>query len=170
MLRVVGIVALLVLATACGQTTATTVPSPSPVIAQGNWAQSLTFAGDVPGQMSAIIPDTGEVKSECTGQKTHVGEEWADTFYGTIDASGDVWGVVLDIANFSGAGTYLDGAIAVEMHSADRTKVWLSRAGDKITFTIDRNQQSGTIDATMTNASSGKVAAEHITGRWNCRG
>jgi hypothetical protein len=170
MLRVVGIVALIVLATACGQNTATTVPSPSPVIAQGNWAQSLTFAGEVPGQMSAIVPDTVDAKSECTGQKSHVGDAWTDAFYGTIDASGDVWGVVFDIDNFSGPGTYLDNAIIVEMHNADKTKVWRSRQGDKLTFTIDRNQQSGTIDATMTNATSGKVAAQHITGRWNCRG
>jgi hypothetical protein len=170
MLRVVGIVALLVLATACGQTTAQTVPSPSPVIAEGNWAQSLTFDGDVPGQMSAIVPDTGDVKSECTGQKTHVGDVWADTFYGSLDTSGDVWGVVFDIANFSGPGTYLDSAVIVEMHNSDASKVWQSRPGDKVTLTMDRNQQSGTIDATMTNATSGKVAAQHITGRWNCRG
>jgi hypothetical protein len=170
MLRVVGIVALFVLATACGQTTVQTVASPSPVIAEGNWAQSLTFAGDVPGQMSAIVPDTGDVKSECTGQKTHVGDVWSDAFYGTLDTSGDVWGVVFDIASFSGPGTYLDGAIVVEMHNPDATKVWQSRQGDKITFTMDRNQQSGTIDATMTNATTGKVAAQHITGRWNCRG
>jgi len=170
MLRVVGIVALLVLATACGQTTAQTVPSPSPVIAQGNWTQMLTLAGDVPGQMSAIVPDAGTVKSECTGQKSHVGDAWADAFYGTVDTSGDVWGIVFDIANFSGPGTYLDRAVIVEMHNADTTKVWQSRAGDKVTLTMDRNQQSGTIDATMTNASTGKVAAQHITGRWNCRG
>jgi hypothetical protein len=48
--------------------------------------------------------------------------------------------------------------------------VWQSRAGDKVTFTMDRNQQSGTVDATMTSAASGKVAAQHITGHWNCRG
>jgi hypothetical protein len=170
MLRVVGIVALLVLATACGQTTVRTVASPSPVIAEGNWAQSLTFAGDVSGQMSAIVPDAGSVKSECTGQKSHVGDPWADAFYGTVDASGDAWGVVFHIANFSGPGTYLEGAVTVEMHNLDTTKVWQSRAGDKVTFTIDRNQQSGTVDATMTSAASGKVAAQHITGHWNCRG
>jgi hypothetical protein len=170
MLRVVGIVALFVLATACGQTTAQTVASPSPVLAVGNWAQSLTFAGDVPGQMSAIVPDTGDVKSECTGQKSHVGDVWSDAFYGTLDTSGDIWGVVFDIANFSGPGTYVDAAVVVEMHNPDATKVWQSRQGDKITFTMDRNQQSGTIDATMTNATSGRAAAQHITGRWNCRG
>ncbi len=170
MLRVVGIVALIVLATACEQTAVKTLPSPSPVIPQGNWTQTLTFAGDVTGQISGIVPDSGDQTSACTGQKTHIGEQWADTFYGSVDSSGDIWGVVFLINNFSGPGTYLNTSMTVELHSADASKVWQSRAGDKITFTIDRSQQSGTIDATMTSATSGKVAAEHITGSWNCRG
>ena len=170
MLRVAGIVALIVLATACGPTTVKTVPSPSPVIAQGNWSQGLTFTGEVPGQMTGIVPDSGDIKSECTGQKSRVGDAWADAFYGTLDSSGQVWGVVFNIKNFSGPGTYLNSSIEVEMHSADTTQVWQRGNGDKVTFTIDRNQQSGTIEASMTSASTGKVAAEHITGRWNCRG
>ena len=55
MLRVAGIVALIVLATACGSTPVTTVASPSPVIAQGVWTEGLTFTGDVPGQVTGII-------------------------------------------------------------------------------------------------------------------
>jgi hypothetical protein len=120
--------------------------------------------------MSGIVADTTDQTSDCTGSKTHIGEKWADTFYGTLDSSGQVWGVVIEVANFSGPGTYLNNAAIVEMHSADISKVWQSRAGDKITFTIDRSQQSGTIDATLTNATTGKVAAQHITGTWNCRG
>jgi hypothetical protein len=170
MLRVVGIVALIVLAIACEQTTVKPVASPSPVILEGNWAQNLTFAGEVAGQLTGILPGTGDLKSECTGSKTHVGERWSDTIYGSIDASGQVGGVVILIENFSGPGTYAEKAIVVEMHSADNSKVWRSGVGDKITFTIERNQQTGTIDATMTSATTGKVAAEHITGTWNCRG
>jgi hypothetical protein len=170
MLRVVGIVALVVLAIACNPTAVKTVPSPSPVIPEGTWSQNLTFTGDVPGQMTGILPGAGDLASTCTGSKTHVGEKWADAVYGSIDSSGQVWGVVIYIANFSGPGTYVYGTIVVEMHSADASKVWQSREGDKVTFTIERNQQTGTIDATMTSAATGKVGAEHITGRWNCRG
>jgi len=46
MLRVAGIVALIVLATACESTNVKSAASPSPVIAEGNWAQNLTFAGE----------------------------------------------------------------------------------------------------------------------------
>jgi hypothetical protein len=170
MLRVAGIVALIVLATACGQTPVKTVASPSPVILQGNWTQALMLTGDVQGQMTGIVPDTVDQQSQCTGSKTRVGEPWADTFYGTIDAGGQVWGIVFSIDNFAGPGTYLDKAIKVEMHSADVSKAWQSGVGDKVTFTIDRSQQSGTVDASLTNAATGKAAAQHITGRWNCRG
>jgi hypothetical protein len=170
MLRVAGIVALIVLAAACEQTTAQTVASPSPVIAQGTWTEGLTFTGEVPGQMTAIVADSAGFASACTGSKSRVGDIWADTFYGTLDSSGSMWGLVLTVQNFSGPGTYAAGAITVEMHSADATQVWMTLTGDKVTFTMDRSQQSGTLDATMTSAGTGKVAAEHVTGRWNCRG
>ncbi len=170
MLRVAGIVALIVLATACGSTPVITVASPSPVIAQGTWTEGLTFTGDLPGQMTGIVADSGDVLSACTGEKSRTGDIWADTFYGTLDSSGSIWGVVFTVKNFSGPGTYTNSAITVEVHSEDLTKVWLTQDADKITFTIDRTQQSGTIDSTLTNATTGKVASEHITGRWNCQG
>jgi hypothetical protein len=170
MLRVVGIVALVVLAIACSPTAVKTVASPSPVIPEGTWSQSLTFTGEVTGQMTGIIPGTGDLASTCTGSKTHVGEKWADTTYGSVDSSGQVWGVVFLIENFSGPGTYVTNAVVVEMHSPDASKVWRSLQGDKVTFTIERNQQTGTIDAMMTSAATGKAGAERISGRWNCRG
>ena len=40
----------------------------------------------------------------------------------------------------------------------------------KVTFTIDRSLQAGTIDAFLTNASTGKRGGERISGTWNCRG
>ena len=168
--RVVGIVALIVLALACGPTPIKIGPSPSPVLLDGNWSQNLTFTGEVPGQMTGIIPGTGDLKSECTGSKTHMGERWSDVVNGSLDASGQIWGLIILIDNFSGPGTYADKAVVVELHSADATKVWRSGAGDRVTFTIERNQQTGTIDASLTSATTGKAGAEKITGTWNCRG
>ena len=168
MLRVAGIVALFVL-TACGSTSVDN-GAPSPVIPQGSWTENLTFAGEVPGQMSAIVPDTLDYQTECTGSRTHNGETWSDAFYGVVDSSGQVWGLVVLIDNFRGAGTYTGSSVTIEMHSIDQAQVWESQSGDTLTITMDRSQQSGTIDATLTNATSGKSAAEHITGHWNCKG
>src|SRR5260370_17739899 len=87
MLRAAGIVALIVLA-ACNEPIAKPSPSPTPIVAQGSWTQNLTFAGELAGHMSGIVPDLGVQKSQCTGGRTHNGETWADLFYGTVDVSG----------------------------------------------------------------------------------
>src|SRR5713226_1672969 len=142
MLRAAGIVALIVL-TACNEPSAKPSPSPTPIVAQGSWTQHLTFAGELPGHMAGIVPDVGVQKSHCTGGRTHNGETWADIFYGTVDVSDEV-------------------------HNGDATKVWQSRGSDKITFVLDRSQQSGTVDAMLTNATTGKDGLQ-VTGHWNCR-
>ena len=166
MLRAAGIVALVVLA-ACGQPSSGPVHSPTPVVAEGNWNQNLTFTGDLAGLMKGIVPDSGDQTSTCTGTRTHIGETWADTFYGVMDSSGKVWGVVFVINNFRGPGTYSDASVKVEVHSADLVQVW-GVPGDKITFTIERGQQSGTVSAKMTNANTGKSTLQ-LNGEWNCR-
>jgi hypothetical protein len=169
MLRFVGIVALFVLA-ACNQSAVKTVASPSPVIAQGNWTQNLTFSGELAGQMSAIVPDTSDQRSECTGARTHNGEPWSDHFYGTLDTAGKQWGVVFLINNFRGPGTYINGDVEVQLHNVENSQVWLNLNGDKVTLTVERSQQAGTIDAQLTSAMTGKNGVERIAGRWNCRG
>lgn len=169
MLRVVGIVALFVLA-ACDSSTVKTVPSPSPVIPAGNWTQNLTFEGDVPGQMTGIIADTTTQISACTGSRTHNGETWSDSFFGSVDSSGQQWQLIFLITNFRGPGTYANADITVQLQTVDYSRAWLNLSPDKITFTVDRGQQSGTIDALMTNATTGAAGAEHITGNWNCKG
>jgi hypothetical protein len=170
MLRAAGIVALIVL-TACGQSTPTTVASPSPVIAQGNWAQDLTFAGELTGHMTGIVADTGAQKNECSGVKARNGQVWSDTFYGTIDVAGNVWEVNFYIPTFRGPGTYTGTIDArVEVNSPDKSMVWQSRDTDKVMFTLDRTQQSGSVDAALTNATTGKPGGLQVTGSWNCRG
>jgi hypothetical protein len=168
MLRAAGIVALIVL-TACGSTNSTSVASPSPVIAQGNWTENLTFTGGITGQMTGIVADSGDQVSGCTGSKTRNGEQWADTFYGMIDASGTIWGIVFTVNNFRGPGTYHSADMSIAVRNAGNTRVWLNLPRDKVTFTLGASQQSGTLDAPLTDFSTGKQGLK-ITGQWNCRG
>ncbi len=177
MLRLVGIVALFVLA-ACNQTTAKVATSPSPVIPQGNWNENLTLTGDLPGQISAIVPDQGTQQTFCSGAKARSGETWSETFYARVDSSGAEWQLSIVVENFRGPGTYTDKDVKIALQAPDNSQTWLNQAADpsqnlgadKVTFTITRSQQSGTVDALLTNAASGKRGAEHITGSWNCRG
>jgi hypothetical protein len=59
--------------------------------------------------------------------------------------------------------------MALVVRSTDNTKVWLNLSRDKVTFTLDQTQQSGTVTAALTDASSGKPGLQ-ISGQWNCRG
>ena len=170
MLRGAGIVALFVLAAACGGSSAASKATPSVPPVQHTWAQDLTIAGDVSGHMTGIVADVGTQTSACTGAKPRPGQTWSDKFYGTIDGSGAVWGIDFVIQNYGGPGTYTSAAVAVQLHSTDNAQVWQNTsAADKVVFTLDRTGQSGTIDALLTNAESGKAGAVHLTGTWNCK-
>jgi hypothetical protein len=169
MLRLVGIVALIVLA-ACGQTSGNAGPTPSPVIAQGNWNQNLTLTGDLPGRITGIVADQGSQQTFCSGSKARNGETWASTFYATVDASGNNWMLSIDILNFRGPGSYGTRDVQIALQAPDNSRAWLNQPADTVTFTIDRTQQAGTIDAQLTSADSGKKGAERISGTWNCRG
>jgi hypothetical protein len=167
MLRAAGIVALIVLA-ACNETSAKPSPAPTATVVPASWSQNLSFSGDISGHMVGIVPDIGSQKSQCSGGRARNGDTWADLFYGTVDSSGEVWGVVFQIKNFRGPGTYQNASVTIEVHSIDATKVWQTSSTDKVTFVLDRGQQSGTIDANLTNATTGKDGLQ-VTGGWNCR-
>jgi len=168
MLRAAGIVALIVF-TACGQNNHASVASPTPVVAQGSWTLSLAFTGEMVGQMAGIVADSGDQVSACTGSKTRNGEQWADTFYGMTDASGQVWEVAFVVNNFRGPGAYHTADLSIVVRSVDHTKVWLNLPRDKVTFTLDPGQQSGALNAALTNGYTGKPGLQ-VTGSWNCRG
>jgi hypothetical protein len=169
MLRLVGIVALFVLA-ACGQTSGNAGPTPSPVVAQGSWTQNLTLTGDLPGRITTIEADQGTQQTFCSGAKARSGETWASTFYTTIDSSGSEWQLSINVVNFRGPGSYATRDVQISLQAPDNSRAWLNQPADKVTFTMDRSQQSGTIDASLTSAYSGKKGAERIVGTWNCRG
>jgi hypothetical protein len=120
--------------------------------------------------MAGIATNTSTQESACTGAKPRAGETWADQFYGNIDASGDVWGIDFVIVNYGGPGVYRNTAVAVEVHDATNAKVWENQTADAVTLVLDRTQQSGTIDALLTNADSGKAGGLHLAGHWNCKG
>src|SRR5260370_32390487 len=95
MLRAAGVVALIVLA-ACSGTSGTHVTSPTPIVAEGSWTQNLTFSGELTGHMAAIVPDTGDQKSQCTGGSPHNNETRSALFYATFDHEGPETGAVMD--------------------------------------------------------------------------
>ncbi len=113
---------------ACGESSAAQKASPSVAPVQHTWNQDLTLAGDVNGHMTGIVADVGTQTSACTGAKPRPGQTWSNKFYGTVDASGAVWGIDFVIQNYGGPGTYDTRAVAVQLHSTDETQVWQNTA------------------------------------------
>jgi hypothetical protein len=136
------------------------------------------LTGDLPGRITTIVADQGTQQTFCSGAKARNGETWASTFYTTVDTSGSEWQLSINVANFRGPGTYTNRDVQVSLQAPDNSRAWLNQAADanqklaadKVTFTIDRSLQSGTVDAALTSAASGKRGAERIVGTWNCRG
>src|SRR5258708_39730763 len=79
MLRAAGVVALIVLA-GCSGTSGTHVTSPTPIVAPGGWTQNLTFSAEPTEHMAAILPDTADQKSQCTGGSKHNGKTGTSVF------------------------------------------------------------------------------------------
>ena len=147
----------------------------SPTLLELNRPRSATRQ---PGRITSIVADQGTQQTFCSGAKARNGETWASTFYTTVDASGSEWQLSINVENFRGPGTYANRDVQISLQAPDNSRAWLNQgadasahlAADKVTFTIDRSMQSGTIDAALTSAATGKRGAERIAGAWNCRG
>lgn len=144
-----------------------TSPTPSPTgSAFGNWSESLDFAGDLGGHMSTVVANDTSRRSECTGKNSKTGGTWASTLYG--DVGGKTFGVIFTISGYRGPGLYREGAGTVQVHSVGGDHDWQSRAGDALTVTVGNDEESGTVDANLTNLADGRSKL-HLTGSWTCR-
>src|SRR5207245_4914354 len=93
-------------------------PPPSPVIAQGNWNQNLALTGDLPDQITSIVPDQGTQQTFCSGAKPRNGDTWSDSFYASLNSSGAEWQLNIVIENFRGQGSYLDKDVTISLQSS----------------------------------------------------
>ena len=97
---------------------------------------------------------------------------WRNVFSASAESVlfSNALGVIFNVGNYAGPGTYKDGAVAIQVFNPDDPKkVWENLGSDSVTFVLDRSQQSGTLDAKLTNADTGKGGSLHLTGRWNCK-
>ena len=169
----VGIAILL--AGACSGPAASTPeasPSPTPtaaplVIGSGNapWPLDLTFTGDLTGSVSATAPNDPAIRNECTGRNSTRGQaSWASTMAFAIGPQR--YALVILATGYRGPSTFTK-ALSVEVHSADLNRVWSNRADDPVSFTVSVNEESGSIDATLTNATAPSQKLK-VRGRWTC--
>ena len=143
----------------------TTTPSVVPT-AVAAWNQDLSFSGDLSGTMSLVTPGDPALRSECTGHNSRTAGAWASSLFGPVGA--DLYAVVVTVTQYRGPGTYVAPQAAAQVHNPDSSAVWQTLGVDAATFTVDADEESGSLDATLTNLASNKTKLL-VRGRWSCR-
>jgi hypothetical protein len=115
--------------------------------------------------MTSVVPVSHEVRSECTGRNSRPAGTWASTIFGNV---GDgVYGVLFTVARYRGPGSYSAPDVTVQVHRSDNSAVWQSSGEHGAVFTIATDEESGTVDATLTNLASNQ-ATMRVSGSWSC--
>jgi len=149
----------------------TGVQSPAPTAAAATaspnaaWTESLTFTGDVKGTMYQVVVGDAATRSECTGRNSRYGGAWASTLYGTVDQ--DVYGLLVTVRPYRGPGIYQAPAVSVQVSKPDGSAVWETSADDPATFLVASDEESGTLQATLTDLNSNATKLR-LSGRWSC--
>jgi hypothetical protein len=172
---------VLLLACACGGGTAsnpspspspspTRVPTPiaTPVLGAGYapWLLSLDFSGDLTGHVAGTAAPDDLIRDECTGKDSaRLTGQWASTM--AVNIGQQRYALVVLIDPYKGAGVFTAN-LKVEVHSADQAKVWHNGPGDPVSLTVGTDEQSGLLDATITNAATGSSKVR-VAGRWSCQ-
>jgi hypothetical protein len=145
-----------------------TTPAPSPVSAEAGagWAQALDFSGDVRGAMYRVVPGDGATRSECTGRNSRPAGAWVSALFGPVGP--DVYEVLVTVRPYRGPGTYRAPDVMVQVSRPDGSAVWQTSGSDSATFGVGAGEESGSVDATLTNLAS-TTTALRLDGRWSCR-
>jgi hypothetical protein len=144
----------------------TAAPTPVSTPAGGGWAQGLTFAGDVQGAMRQVVPDTGAMRSECSGRNSRPAGAWASALFGPVGP--DVYEVLVTVRPYRGPGTYRTPDVVVQVARPDGSAVWQTSGADPATFVVGVDEETGSVSATLTNLAS-TATKLNLDGRWSCR-
>jgi len=132
---------------------------------QPNWAEALSFSGDVKGTMYQVVVGDAAIRSECTGRNSRYGGAWASTLYGTVGK--DVYGVLVTVRPYAGPGSYRVPAVSVQVSKPDGSAVWQTSGADTAMFVVGSDEESGMLQATLTDLNSNTTKLR-LSGRWSC--
>ncbi|MGH7866944.1 MAG: hypothetical protein ACREP9_04735 [Candidatus Dormibacteraceae bacterium] len=150
---------------AAGTPLSTPVATPNVPSGPPQAPQQLSFAGDLQGTMTNLVAHDQQPQSECSGPSSRGGGVWASTLYGHLNQQ--VYGVVFLIKPYRGPGTYDFPTAQVEVSDSTSQRVWQSAEGGQSEITVDAEQLSGTVRATLTSASSNHPSLQ-LSGKWSC--
>src|SRR5919197_2197350 len=157
-------IGLALLVAACGASpapTSSSSPAPSasprPAISASSglgWVEDLTFGGDLSGTMTVVAPNEAGLQSECSGKNSRSAGNWASTIYGQL--GNQKLGVAFLSSQYRGPATYSETVAYVQVFNQDHSKVWQSVDSDPVALTVNADEESGIVEATMTNAANGQ--------------
>ena len=79
-----------------------------------------------------------------------------------------VMGVVVTANPYRGPGQYTGTTTVVQVHNLDNSGVWQSGAADPVAFAVNNDEESGTLQATLTSVANGTGKLK-VSGRWACK-
>ena len=132
----------------------------------GSWNEDLTLSGELTGRIGEVVAAQPGETSECTGKNSKTAGQWALHVFSQVGST--VYGLVVTADPYRGPGQYTEATTVAQVHSLDNSKVWQSGAGDTVAFTVNNDEESGTLDATLTNVGSGTGKLKG-SGRWSCK-
>jgi hypothetical protein len=168
----------MLVASACGGAPAS-VPSPSPSPTQvptaiptaalgsgyAPWPLNLDFSGDLTAHVTGTAPPDDLIRDECTGTGSASLGNWASTM--ALNIGQQRYALVVLAGGYRGAATFTSN-VNVEVHSPDKAKVWQNSASDPVSFTVGSDEQSGLLEATLSNAAT-PANKLRISGHWSCQ-
>jgi hypothetical protein len=174
--RRAAVAAVLFVAT-CGTSTAPTSPtstpsppaSPRPAVSPSSglgWVEDFTLSGDLNGTMTVVAPNAAGQQSECSGKNSRTGGTWASTIY--VLLGNQKYGVAFLSTEYRGPASYAEDVASVQVFNPDHSKAWQNLASDPVKFTVNADEESGTVEATLTNLSNGQSKLM-LKGTWSCR-
>ena len=129
------------------------------------WALSLDFSGELAAHVTATAPPDDVIRDECTGSGSARLGSWASTM--ALDINKTRYALVVLTKEYKGAGVFTAN-VNVEVHSADLAHIWQNGPGDPVSFTVNSDEQSGLLDATLTNAAT-PASKLRVVGLWSCQ-
>jgi hypothetical protein len=128
------------------------------------WLLNLDFSGDLTAHVTGTAPSDDLIHNECTAEGSTRLTKWASTM--ALNIAQQRFALIVLVDGYKGAGAFTSN-VSVEVNSADKAKVWQNGPGDPVTFTVGSDEQSGLLDATLTNAATGSSKLR-ISGHWTC--
>src|SRR5207248_9144602 len=92
--------------------------------------------------------------------------QWALHVFGQVGPQ--VLGVVVTANPYRGPGQYTGTTTVVQVHNLDNSGVWQSGAADPVAFAVNNDEESGTLQATLTSVANGTGKLK-VSGRWACK-